>query len=183
MAPLSTLMAALNLDRSASSGNSSSWVALALQPTQLPMENMLMDSEALAGLWSSTHPLADTQPPRPMAAMSYVERGGCPLSPITCLACSQSLPAEQMAPGRHLAVCSLSSLLSSPALTCVEVSARASLLDSSLSSAFLLLSSSISFLEAVSALMRMWTPVYLMKVSEYSSRKGNLRLRACRSMP
>lgn len=58
---------------------------------------------------------------------------------------------------------------------------RDSLLKNSLSSAFLFLSMSSSLREAVSALIRICTPVSLMKLSLYSSRKGNFLFRASRS--
>ena len=68
MAPLRTLSAALNSDRSSSSGKSASG-DLDLD-TQLFMENILIVRNGLEGLWISTHPLAYTDPPSPMLAMS-----------------------------------------------------------------------------------------------------------------
>ena len=164
MAPLRTLIAALNSERSDISGKSSSLEDWDLE-TQFPMANILMLMEALAGSCISTQPFAETHPPSPILPMSYVERAGWPLSPITDLACSHSLAAEQVAPGRHLAAWRMSSLLSWPEETWMDAVVRISLLEYNLSSAFLLRSMSKSFLEAVSALMRMCIPVSRIKVS------------------
>ena len=96
IAPLRTLKAALNLDRSSSSGNSAS-LCFDLA-TQLPIENILMERKGLEGLCSLTQPLAVTEPPRPTLAMLYVESGGWPALPMAFLANSQMLAAEQVAP-------------------------------------------------------------------------------------
>ena len=68
MAPLRTLRAALNSDKSSRSGMSAS-ADLDLE-TQLFMENIFMERKGLAGLCNSTQPLAETDPPRPILAMS-----------------------------------------------------------------------------------------------------------------
>ena len=109
MAPLRTLRAALNSEMPSMSRKSESG---ALDPvTQLFIENILIERKGLDGLLISTQPLADTEPPSPMLAMLYVERGMVTLPSITLLAWSHNLAAEQVAPGRNLAGWRMSSLL------------------------------------------------------------------------
>ena len=68
-------MAALNSDKSDISEKSSSLVDFTPLDTQLPMENILMLREALAGSCISTQPLADTHYTPPQSDTPHVVGG------------------------------------------------------------------------------------------------------------
>jgi hypothetical protein len=110
--------------------------------------------------------------------MSYVEMGGCPFRPITSRAVSHILVAEQPAPARKRASCSLAHLSSWPALTSVQWSPRLTLLEASLSSASLNFSDSRCLKEALSSDSSSVADNPRMKPVDSSASIGNLPRRA-----
>ena len=105
------------------------------------------------------------------------------VSPMTSLALSQSLAAVKPAPGRNLASCNSSHLLSLLLDTEENLQDSLSLLDERREDTALFLSNSDSFIAVVSVYRRASYGVVLIKLSEKSSKNRNFlqRLATLRS--